>query len=794
MDNNMKIHIDKLLSFMKEEAYKPLTVQELEEAFGIEDSSEFKEFVKALVMMEEQGLIVRTRSNRYGLPERMNLIRGKVSGHAKGFAFVITEDPNQGDVFIPPSELNNAMHGDTVLVRVSTESSGSRQEGTVIRIVERGLKEVVGTYTESKNFGFVIPDDKKIPNDIFIPKKASNGAIEGHKVVVHLTTYPEGRMSAEGEVIAILGHKNDPGVDILSVIHKHGLPQAFPVEVLEQANDVPETISEEDIKGRRDLRNEVIVTIDGADAKDLDDAVTVTELENGNYKLGVHIADVSHYVTENSPIDKEALERATSVYLVDRVIPMIPHRLSNGICSLNPKVDRLTLSCEMEINSQGEVVKHEIFQSVIKTTERMTYSDVKEILVDQKPELLEKYESIVPMFQRMEKLAQILRNKRMTRGAIDFDFKEAKVLVDKEGKPHDVVIRERTVAERLIEEFMLLANETVAEHFHWMNVPFIYRIHEEPNAEKLQRFLEFVTNFGYTVKGTANTIHPRALQDILDDVAGQPEEMVISTVMLRSMKQAKYDPESLGHFGLSTEFYTHFTSPIRRYPDLIVHRLIRTYLIEGKVDEATKTKWAEKMDMIADQSSNMERRAVDAERETDDLKKTEYMLDKVGEEYDGIISSVTNFGMFVELPNTIEGLVHVSYLTDDYYRYDERNYAMIGERTGNVYRIGDEITVRVVNVNKDERAVDFEIVGMKGTRRRQPSDAPKVIKGDRGKRSGAKEGRGRRKSSDESKKPAERSGSIDDGWSNQNPNKKKKKKKSFQNAPASKRKVKKKKR
>ncbi|MCM3598581.1 ribonuclease R [Metabacillus idriensis] len=794
MDNNMKIHINKLLSFMKEEAYKPLTVQELEEAFGIEDSSEFKEFVKALVMMEEQGLVVRTRSNRYGLPERMNLIRGRVSGHAKGFAFVITEDPNQGDVFIPPSELGNAMHGDTVLVRVSTESSGSRQEGTVIRIVERGLKEVVGTYTESKNFGFVIPDDKKIPNDIFIPKKASNGAIEGHKVVVHLTTYPEGRMSAEGEVIAILGHKNDPGVDILSVIHKHGLPQAFPVEVLEQANDVPETISEEDIKDRRDLRNEVIVTIDGADAKDLDDAVTVTELENGNYKLGVHIADVSHYVTENSPIDKEALERATSVYLVDRVIPMIPHRLSNGICSLNPKVDRLTLSCEMEINSQGEVVKHEIFQSVIKTTERMTYSDVKEILVDQKPELLEKYEALVPMFQRMEKLAQILRNKRMTRGAIDFDFKEAKVLVDKEGKPHDVVIRERTVAERLIEEFMLLANETVAEHFHWMNVPFIYRIHEEPNAEKLQRFLEFVTNFGYSVKGTANTIHPRALQDILDDVAGQPEEMVISTVMLRSMKQAKYDPESLGHFGLSTEFYTHFTSPIRRYPDLIVHRLIRTYLIEGKVDEATKTKWAEKMDMIADQSSNMERRAVDAERETDDLKKTEYMLDKVGEEYDGIISSVTNFGMFVELPNTIEGLVHVSYLTDDYYRYDERNYAMIGERTGTVYRIGDEITVRVVNVNKDERAVDFEIVGMKGTRRRQPNDAPKVIKGDRGKRSGAKEGRGRRKSSDDRKAPAERSGSVDDGWSNQNPNKKKKKKKSFQNAPASKRKVKKKKR
>ncbi|MGP1908868.1 ribonuclease R [Metabacillus sp. JX24] len=795
MDQQIEIHIEKLLSFMKEEAYKPLTVQELEEAFGIKESSEFKEFVKALVLMEEKGLVVRTRSNRYGIPERMNLFRGKLSGHAKGFAFLVTEEPGQDDIFIPPGELNNAMHGDTVLVRVSTESSGSRQEGTVIRIVERGLKEVVGTYTESKNFGFVIPDDKKIPNDIFIPKKASNGAIEGHKVVVKLTTYPEGRMSAEGEVTAILGHKNDPGVDILSVIHKHGLPQAFPVEVLEQANEVPETIREEDIKDRRDLRNEMIVTIDGADAKDLDDAVTVTELDNGNYKLGVHIADVSHYVTEGSPIDKEALERATSVYLVDRVIPMIPHRLSNGICSLNPKVDRFTLSCEMEINSVGEVVKHEIFQSVIKTTERMTYSDVKEILVDEKPELLEKYEPLIPMFKRMEKLAQILRNKRMNRGAIDFDFKEAKVLVDKDGKPTEVVLRERTVAERLIEEFMLLANETVAEHFHWMKVPFIYRIHEEPNTEKLQRFLEFVTNFGYSVKGTANTIHPRALQDILDDVAGQPEEMVISTVMLRSMKQAKYDPESLGHFGLSTEFYTHFTSPIRRYPDLIVHRLIRTYLIEGKVDEATKVKWAEKMELIADQSSNMERRAVDAERETDDLKKAEYMLDKVGEEYDGIISSVTNFGMFVELPNTIEGLVHVSYLTDDYYRYDERNYAMIGERTGTVYRIGDEITVRVVNVNKDERAVDFEIVGMKGTRRRSAKDAPKVIKGDRGKRSGAKEGRNRRKSaSDDRRKPAERNGSVEDGWSNQNPNKKKKKKKkSFQNTPVAKRKTKKKK-
>ncbi|WP_420845945.1 ribonuclease R [Niallia circulans] len=712
---------------MKDEAYKPLTVQELEEAFGIEDSSHFKDFVKALVQMEEKGLVVRTRSNRYGLPEKMNLIRGKLAGHAKGFAFVIPEEQGMDDIFIPPNEVKTALNGDIVLARVTSESSGQRREGTIVRIIERGVQQIVGTYSESKHFGFVIPDDKKIATDIFIPKGSTKGSIEGHKVVVKLTSYPEGRKNAEGEVVKILGHKNDPGVDILSVIHKHGLPLAFPDNVLEQANNAPDTIDEEEIANRRDLRNETIVTIDGADAKDLDDAVTVTMLENGNYKLGVHIADVSYYVTENSPIDVEAEERGTSVYLVDRVIPMIPHRLSNGICSLNPKVDRLTLSCEMEITSDGEVVSHEIFQSVIKTTERMTYADVNSILHDKDEELRAKYEGLVPMFERMEDLAAILRKKRMTRGAIDFDFKESKVIVDEDGKPQDVILRERSVAEKLIEEFMLVANETVAEHFHWMQVPFIYRIHEDPKEEKLRRFFEFITNFGYIVKGTANSVHPRALQEIIESVQGTPEEMVISTVMLRSMQQAKYYPESLGHFGLSTEFYTHFTSPIRRYPDLIVHRLIRTYLIEGDISSATQEKWNSRLTEIAEHSSSMERRSVEAERETDELKKSEYMLDKIGEEYDGIISSVTNFGMFVELTNTIEGLVHVSYMTDDYYRYDERHFAMIGERTGKVFRIGDEITVRVVNVNKEERAIDFEIVGMKGTRRRDPKKEGKVF-------------------------------------------------------------------
>ncbi|MFN2744309.1 MULTISPECIES: ribonuclease R [Bacillus] len=762
--------MDKLLSFMKEEAYKPLTVQELEEMLEITDADEYKELVKALVSLEEKGLVVRTRSNRYGLPEKMNLIKGKISAHAKGFAFLLPEDAALDDVFIPPSELNTAMNGDTVLVRMSTATGGTKKEGSVIRIIERNVQKIVGTYTETRNFGFVIPDDKKITNDIFIPKHAKNGAVEGHKVVVRLTSYPEGRMSAEGEVVEILGHKNDPGIDILSIIHKHGLPGEFPREALEQAGATPETIDEKDLQNRRDLRDQTIVTIDGADAKDLDDAVTVTKLENGHYKLGVHIADVSHYVTEGSPIDQEAYERGTSVYLVDRVIPMIPHRLSNGICSLNPKVDRLTMSCEMEINGQGQVVKHDIFQSVIKTTERMTYSDVNKILVDDDEELKQKYEALVPLFKDMEELAAILRDKRMNRGAVDFDFKEAKVLVDEEGKAKDVVIRERSTAEKLIEEFMLVANETVAEHFHWMNVPFIYRIHEDPDQEKLQRFLEFVATFGYVVKGTAGSIHPKALQNVLDEVRDRPEEAVISTVMLRSMKQAKYDPQSLGHFGLSTEFYTHFTSPIRRYPDLIVHRLIRTYLIQGKTDEATREKWAEKLPDIAEHTSNMERNAVDAERETDDLKKAEYMMDKIGEEFDGMISSVTNFGMFVELPNTIEGLVHVSFMTDDFYRYDEQHYAMIGERTGNVYRIGDEITVRVVDVNKDERNIDFEIVGMKGSRRRPKPE-------------------GKQKGKD-SKKTAPASDKGE--WFTKPKKKKVKKKRGFQNAPKQKRKKKKK--
>lgn len=724
----------RILAFMKEDDYKPLTVAEIEDAFELEEAEEFKELVKTLVKMEAQGLVVRSRSNRYGLPERMNLLRGRFIGHAKGFGFVTPEEVGMDDIFIPPHEINGAINGDTVLIRVMKESSGDRREGTVTKIVERGKTTFVGTFQANRGFGFVVPDDKKLNMDIFVAKEDTLGAVDGHKVVVEITEWPDDIKSATGVITKILGHKNDPGVDILSIIYKHDIPPEFPAEVVDAATKVPDEISEEDLVGRRDLRGETIVTIDGADAKDLDDAVTVTKNEDGTYKLGVHIADVSYYVTQDSIIDKEAYERATSVYLTDRVIPMIPHRLSNGICSLNPQVDRLTLSCEMIIDGHGQVIKHEIFQSVIKMTERMTYSDVYKLLEerDEHPELVERYEPLIPMFELMAELAEILRNKRMSRGAIDFDFKESKVLVDEDGWPTDIVLRERTVAERLIEEFMLVANETVAEHFHWMELPFLYRIHEDPKPEKLQRFFEFVTNFGLVIKGSGNSVHPKAMQEIIKSIEGLPEEPVISTMLLRSLQQARYYPESIGHFGLSTDYYTHFTSPIRRYPDLIVHRLIRTYLINGDTSKETVVHWNAVMDEIADHTSERERRAVDAERDTDALKKAQFMSDKIGEEFIGMVSSITNFGIFVELPNTVEGLVHISNMTDDYYRFEDRTMVMIGERTGRQFRIGDEVKVRVANVVIEESSVDFEIVDMvQSASGRSRRVAPKVISAGR---------------------------------------------------------------
>ena len=709
-----------IMEFMRDKAYKPMTYQELEEYFRIGDASEFKHFLRLLTQLEQEGKIVRTRNNRYGVTERMNLLRGKLQAHAKGFGFLVPDDREHPDVYIHANDMNGAMNGDTVLVRITHRGeSGGRLEGEVVRVVQRAITQVVGLFQNHESYAFVIPDDKRIFRDIFVPKEAFGGAVDGDKVVVRLVTYPEGRKTAApGEVIEGLGHKDDPGIDIISIVRKYQLPETFPEEVMREAEAVPDTIREHDLVGRRDLRNKRIVTIDGEDAKDLDDAVCVERLENGNYLLGVHIADVGYYVRENSALDKEAYNRGTSVYLVDRVIPMLPHRLSNGICSLNPKVDRLTLSCEMEFNGDGHRVRYDIFPSVIRTVERMTYTNVRKILTGEDESLLERYAPLVGDFRLMEELALILRDKRMRRGAIDFDLAEAKVIVDDSGKPLDIVKRERTIAEMIIEEFMLAANETVAEHFHWLKAPFLYRVHEDPDAEKLMHFMEFVTNFGYVVRGKGNTVHPKALQHLLEEIRGTKEETVISTVLLRSMKQARYDAQSLGHFGLAAEFYSHFTSPIRRYPDLVIHRIIREILEKGMLSEERFEYLAGRMDDIARQSSERERVAVEAERETEALKKAEFMLDKIGEEFDGIISGVTSFGMFVELDNTVEGLIRLSDLTDDYYHYHEMQHALIGERTSKMYRVGDEVRVRVIRVNMDERTIDFEMVGMKPRRQK----------------------------------------------------------------------------
>jgi ribonuclease R len=710
------VAVQEVLNFMKDQAYKPMTYQELEQHFQIEDATTFRELLRILNELEEKGEILRTRHDRYGIPERMDLIRGRLQVNAKGFGFLIPEDREHPDVYIAAHDMGSAMNGDTVFVRVTVKSAaGGKLEGEIVRVIQRAHTTIVGTFQDQESFGFLVPDDKRIVRDIFITKENFLGAVDRQKVVIQIVKYPEGRAAAEGKVMEILGHKDDPGVDILSIIRKFQLPELFTDDVNEEAERVADRIAEADWQGRKDLREKTIVTIDGEDAKDLDDAVHIETLPNGNYVLGVHIADVGYYVKENGLLDQEAYRRGCSVYLVDRVIPMLPHRLSNGICSLNPQVERLTLSCEMEFDQDANCVRHDIYTSVIQTKERMTYTNVRKLLndEDESGELHERYGYLLPDFQLMKKLAMRLRWKRMNRGAIDFDFVESKILVDSYGKPTDIVKRDRSIAESIIEEFMLAANETVAEHFHWLRVPFLYRIHENPDAEKLMRLMEFITNFGYVVKGKGNSVHPGSLQNVLEEIKDKPEAVLISKVMLRSMKQAKYDAQSLGHFGLAAEFYTHFTSPIRRYPDLVIHRIIREVFESGQLSEQRMEYLASRMDDIARQSSERERASVEAERETDALKKAEFMLDKIGEQFEGIISSVTSFGMFVELLNTVEGLIRMSDLTDDYYHYHERQLALIGERTSKVYRIGDRVKVKVARVNVEERTIDFEMVDMK---------------------------------------------------------------------------------
>ena len=697
-----------LLSFMKEEAYRPMDIQELVAVFDINDN-EYYSFKKVLKSMEREGFIIRNKKDRFGVPERMGLIIGKLQVHQKGFAFLIPEVEGEKDVFIPSSSLNGGMNGDKVLVQITREDKlGKKREGEVSEVLERTNNKIIGVYEDNKSFGFVVPEDSRLNQDIFIGKKDKNGAQTGDLVICEVVKWADKRRSPEGIVKEILGKKGDKGLDILTIIKKYGLPEEFPEKVLNYTNGIEEEIDNKEYKRRKDLRDLRMVTIDGEDAKDLDDAVSIERLSKDRYRLGVHIADVTHYVKEKNPLDKEALKRATSVYLIDRVIPMLPKKLSNGLCSLNPNVDKLALTCFMTIDSKGRIIDHEIEESIIKTNERMTYTDVTDILKGEDKELLERYDYLVDDFKAMEELCTILRAKRMNRGAIDFNFNESKIILDEKGKPIDIKPYDRGISNKIIEEFMLVCNETIAEHMNKLKVPFVYRIHENPDEEKLAKFKDFVYNLGCTIKASEE-ITPKELQEVLEKFKGEKEETVVSTLLLRSMMQAKYSPENAGHFGLAAEYYCHFTSPIRRYPDLQIHRIIKEYL-NGKLSEGRITNLINTVEVASRQSSEMERLAQDAEREVDDLKKAEYMQDRINEEFEGIISSVTSFGLFVELPNTVEGLVHVTALDDDYYIYDEDHLCLIGERTKKTYKLGDEVKVKCSRVDIDNREVYFDII------------------------------------------------------------------------------------
>ena len=705
---------ERIVEFMTETAYKPMKFEELAVVLDV-PKEDREQFADVLGELEQEGFIYKTNKDKYGLPERMNLMVGRMQGNERGYGFLIPDDDLVKDVFISADGMAGAMNNDRVIARITAKGTGDkRSEGEIIKILKRANTKIVGTFESSNYFGFVVPDDRRVPGDIFIPKDELNGAKPGFKVVAEIVKWPEKRRNAEGRIVEVIGDSNEPGTDILSIIKSYDLKESFPEDVVRQAESIHDKIDEKMLKGRRDLRKLRMVTIDGEDAKDLDDAVSIEKLPDGGYRLGVHIADVSSYVTEGSPLDVEALNRGTSVYLVDRVIPMLPARLSNGVCSLNPQVDRLAFTVMMDLDLNGKVVSHDIFESVINIAERMTYTNVYKLLETEDEELSARYDYLLEDFGMMKELALILRKKRMDRGAIDFDFDEVKIILDEKGKPIEVRRYVTTIANRTIEEFMLVCNETVAEHFHWAGVPFVFRVHEEPDSEKIMAFAEFSNNLGYHLKGLSN-IHPRALQEILDKVKGSREEKIVSTVMLRSLAKARYSHQNLGHFGLAAKFYCHFTSPIRRYPDLIIHRMMKEVL-KGKLSDQREQDLILKLPEIARLCSARERGADEAERETEDLKKVEFMKEHVGETFDGIISNVTSFGMFVELDNTIEGLVKVSNMDDDYYVFDDKHYCLLGERTKKRYQIGDEIRVRLSRADIATRQLDFIIEeGNQGT-------------------------------------------------------------------------------
>ncbi len=700
-----------ILDLMDAEFYVPMKEKELAVMLQVskEDRGELNRILNELLA---EGKLSLTKKGKFIKAKHSDReLIGTFISHPKGFGFVEIEGRDE-DLYIPENFVNGAFHKDTVKVALlSTQSAGQngrRQEAQVIEILARGMKQIVGIYDKNnKNFGFVIPDNTKISEDVFVPVERSKGAVSGHKVVCEITDYGKNNRKPEGKITEILGHVNDPGVDIMSIVKGYELPTEFSEKIMHQAERVASEVSEADMAGRRDLRNVQMVTIDGEDAKDLDDAVSLTK-DGTQYQLGVHIADVTNYVQENSALDWEARERGTSVYLVDRVIPMLPHKLSNGICSLNAGENRLAMSCLMTIDEKGEVVSHEIVESVINVDRRMSYTSVKKILEDKDEAEIHEYEALVPMFELMRELAGILREKRKKRGSIDFDFPESKIVLDKQGHPIEIKPYERNVATKIIEDFMLIANETVAEHFHWMELPFVYRTHDNPDPEKIDKLSTFIRNFGYSIKSRQEEIHPKELQKLLAKIEDTPEEALISRLTLRSMKQAKYTIDCTGHFGLACQYYCHFTSPIRRYPYLQIHRIMKEQL-RGRLNEKRIDHYNALLPEVAKHSSEMERRADEAERETDKLKKVEFMERHIGEIYEGVISSITAWGVYVELPNTIEGMIHVSMLPGDYFYYDEETYEMVGQATDIRYKLGQTLKIRVHATDKILRTIDFVI-------------------------------------------------------------------------------------
>ena len=694
-----------IYQFICDEFYVPMKAKEMAVVLSVPKSqrSELQEVLDALVM---DGRIEVTSKGKY-IKSEGKYLTGTFTAHARGFGFVSIEGEEE-DIFIPESQVHGAFHMDTVQVAITSENTGRRREGTITKIISRGTTRIVCTYEKSKTFGFAVPDNPKFGSDIFVPQERSKGAVSGHKVVVEITDYGKEGRKPEGKVVEIIGHINDPGTDIMSIVKAYDLPVEFSEKIMHQVENVSNEVSAADMAGRMDFREWQTVTIDGEDAKDLDDAITLTK-EGDNYKLGVHIADVSNYVQEHSALDVEALSRGTSVYLVDRVIPMLPHKLSNGICSLNAGENRLTLSCVMTIDPKGNVIDHTIAESVIKVDRRMSYTSVKKILEDHDENEIREYENLVPMFELMRELAAILRKKRMKRGSIDFDFPETKIVLDEKGKPIEIKPYERNVATKIIEDFMLIANETVAQDYFWQELPFVYRTHDNPDTEKIKKLSTFINNFGYSIHIGQDEVHPKELQKLLQKIDGTPEEALISRLTLRSMKQAKYTTMSTGHFGLATPYYCHFTSPIRRYPDLQIHRIIKDNL-RGRMNAKKIEHYDKILPEVAKHSSEMERRADEAERETDKLKKVEYMSERIGEVFEGVISGVTEWGFYVELPNTVEGLVHVTTLVDDYFHYNESTYELVGEVTNIRYKLGQRVHVMVTGTDRILRTIDFRVV------------------------------------------------------------------------------------